>query len=186
MSKKSEKFIDFISGLKVQATPEEIEAVQVFSKQLVEDYGYSRGQITTHPRFRLKANPSDIKGKYPVDIAVFHNAQKKDNDIYIIVECKNRTRRDGRSQLEDYLRLSKAILGVWFNGSERLFLKKIEKGGKVFFDAIPNIPKADQRIEDIGQFKRKDLKPTRHFKTIFKAIRNHLAANVIGATRDEV
>lgn len=163
MSKKSEKLAKASSGLKVQATPEEIEAVQVFSKQLVEDYGYSRDQITPHPRFRVKANPSDIKGKYPVDIAVFHNAQKKDNDVYIIVECKNRTRRDGRSQLEDYLRLSKAILGVWFNGSERLFLKKIEKGGKVFFDEIPNIPNANQRIEDIGQFKRKDLKPTHHF-----------------------
>ena len=30
--------IDFISGKEVKATPEEIEAVQVFAKQLVEDY----------------------------------------------------------------------------------------------------------------------------------------------------
>ena len=185
MSKKSEKLTDFISGLKVQVTPEEIEAVQVFSKQLVEDYGYSKDQITTHPQFRVKANPSGHRS-YPVDIAVFNNAQKKDNDVYIIVECKNKNRMDGRGQLEDYLRLSKANLGVWFNGSERLFLRKIEKGDKVIFDEIPNIPKAYQRIEDIGQFKRKDLKPTHNFKTIFKSIRNHLAANVVGATRDEV
>lgn len=72
--------------------------------------------------------------------------------------------------MEDYLRLSKANLGVWFNGYERLFLRKLEGGGKVSFKEIPNIPKADQRIEDIGQFKRKDLKPTHHFKTIFKSI----------------
>lgn len=32
--------IDFISGQEVKATPEEIEAVQVFARQLVEDYGY--------------------------------------------------------------------------------------------------------------------------------------------------
>lgn len=182
----TQKCIDFISGFEVQATHEEMDAVQVFAKQLVEDYGYSKQQITTHPQFRVKSTPSDTKGQYPVDIAVFHNAQKKEHEVYIIVECKNKNRREGRNQLEDYLRLSKANLGVWFNGSERLFLRKIEKGGQVIFDEIPNIPKAHQRIEDIGQFKRKDLKPTHHFKTIFKSIRNHLAANVVGATRDEV
>ena len=180
------QLIDFISGLEVQATQEEKDAVQVFSKQLVEDYGYSKKQITTHPQFRVKANPSDTKGKYPVDIAVFKNSQKKDDDVYIIVECKNKNRTDGRNQLEDYLRLSRAYLGVWFNGSERFFLRKIERGGKVFFAEIPNIPKASQKMEDIGKFKRKDLKPTHNFKTIFKSMRNHLAANVIGATRDEV
>ena len=31
--------IDFISGNQVKGTPEEIEAVQPFSKKLVEDYG---------------------------------------------------------------------------------------------------------------------------------------------------
>lgn len=72
------KILDFISGLEVQATAEEIEAVQVFSKQLVEDYGYSKQQIITHPQFRVKSRPSDKKGKYPVDIAVFHNVQKQD------------------------------------------------------------------------------------------------------------
>ena len=71
-------------------------------------------------------------------------------------------------------------------GLERLFLRKIEKDGRLLFYEIPNIPKVHQRIEDIGKFKRKDLKPTHNFKTIFKSIRNHFAANVIGATRDEV
>lgn len=186
MTKKSNKLIDYISGLEVPKTPEEIEAVQVLAKQLVEDYEYSKEQIMTHPQFRVKATPSDIKGRYPVDIAVFRNKKKKDDEVYIIVECKNKNRRDGQSQLEDYLRLSPASLGVWFNGLERLFLRKIEKGGKVIFEEIPNIPKAHQRIEDIGQFRRKDLKPTHNFKTIFKSIRNHLAANTVGATRDEV
>ncbi|HVN26326.1 MAG TPA: hypothetical protein VMT99_01580 [Candidatus Paceibacterota bacterium] len=45
---------DFVSGLAVKATQEEIEAVQVFSKQLVEDYGYPRDVIQTRPQFRVK------------------------------------------------------------------------------------------------------------------------------------
>ena len=186
MAAKSNKIVDFISGIEVASTPEEIEAVQVFSKQLVEDYGYSKKQITTHPQFRVKANPSDTSGKYPVDMAVFKDSKKKSDEVYIIVECKKRNRKDGRDQLEDYLRLSRANLGVWFNGQERLFLRKYEKEGEIIFDEIPNIPKVNQRVKDIGRFKRKELVATHNLKAIFKSIRNHLAANTVGATRDEV
>ncbi len=62
--------IDFISGQEVKATLEEIEAVQVFAKQLVEDYGYPKDHIQTRPQFRVKVRPSDTKKEYPVDIAV--------------------------------------------------------------------------------------------------------------------
>lgn len=178
--------IDFISGQEVKATPEEIEAVQVFARQLVEDYGYPKDHIQTRPQFRVKARPSDTKKEYPVDIAVFLNDKKQENDIYIIVECKKKNRKDGKTQLQDYLRFSKAFLGVWFNGDERLFLRKVEKDGRIEFEEIPNIPQFGQRVEDIGKFRRKDLKPTHNLKATFKAIRNHLAANTVGATRDEV
>ena len=183
---KNRYIIDFISGQEVNATPEEVEAVQVFSRQLVEDYGYKKEQIQTRPQFRVKVRPSDTKKEYPVDIAVFKDKNKKEDDVYIIVECKKKNRKDGKGQLEDYLRFSKAGLGVWFNGEERLFLRKFEKGGRIEFQEIPNIPVAGQRIEDIGKFRQKDLKPTHNLKAIFKSIRNHLAANTVGATRDEV
>src|SRR5690606_25213860 len=112
--------------------------------------------------------------------------KKNDDDLYIVVECKKRDRRDGKTQLQDYLRFCKATLGVWFNGHERLFLKKIEKGGKVLFEEIPNIPLYGQRIEDVGLFERKDLKPATNLKAVFKTMRNYLAANAVGITRDEV
>jgi len=178
--------IDFISGQEIKATPEEVEAVQVFAKQLVEDYNYPKEHIQTRPQFRVKVRPSDTKKEYPVDIAVFPDDKKQEDDVYIIVECKKKTRKDGKTQLKDYLRFSKAYLGVWFNGDERLFLRKFEKNGRIEFDEIPNIPQYKQRVEDIGKFRRKDLKPTHNLKAVFKAIRNHLAANTIGATRDEV
>ena len=114
--------IDYISGLEVKATPEEVDAVQVFAKILVEDYGYPKEVIITHPQYRVKVRPSDEKKEYPVDIAVFSKDTKTEDDIEIIVECKKKNRKDGRSQLEDYLRFSKAQLGVWFNGEERFFI----------------------------------------------------------------
>lgn len=176
---------DFITNTWVKATPEEIEAVQIFVKQLVEDYNYSKDHIQTRPQYRVKQRPSGGKD-FPVDIAVFSSNNHTFDNEYILVECKKKNRKDGKKQLEDYLHFSKAYLGVWFNGEERLFLRKIEKQGKIFFEEIPNIPQYGQRVEDIGKFRRKDLRPTHNLKATFKAIRNHLAANTVGATRDEV
>ena len=177
---------DFISGVQVRATPEEVQAVQLFSKILVEDYGYPKEHLQTRPQWRVKARPSDTKKEYPIDIAVFSEADHRDDTISIIVECKKKNRRDGRTQLQDYLRFSSARVGVWFNGSERLYLKKIELGGKVLFEEIPNIPKFGQRLEDVGLFRRSSLTPTANLRSVFRAIRHYLAANAVGVTRDEV
>jgi type I restriction enzyme M protein len=181
------RITDYISGIQVNATSEEVEAVQIFAKQLVEDYGYPKEHIQTHPQHRVKVCPSDTKKGYPVDICVFKNTLKCEESLYIVVECKKKNRKDGRTQLENYLTLSSAYLGVWFNGEERLFIRKFVKpNGTVFFEEIPNIPKYKQRVEDIGQFKRCDLTPTHNLKTNFKSIRNYLAANNVGTARDEM
>lgn len=178
--------IDYISGQEVKASPEEVEATQVFSKILVEDYGYPKTQIQTRPQFHVKVRPSDTKKEYPVDIAVFSDDEKTDNSLYLLVECKKKTRKDGRTQLENYLTLSRANIGVWFNGDERFYLlKQITEDGRVLFKDIPNIPKHGERLEDIGKFKRKDLKTTHNLKTVFNAIRNYLAGNATGTTMDQ-
>lgn len=177
---------DYISGKSIKDGPEEREAVQVFARMLVEDYGYPREHIQTRPQHRVKVRPSDTKKEYPIDIAVFADGKKNEDDVYIVVECKKKDRKDGKTQLQDYLRFCKAGLGVWFNGNERLFLKKIEKGGKVFFEEIPNIPLFGQRVDDVGMFKRRDLKPATNLKAMFKTMRNFLAANAVRITRDEV
>ena len=180
------KITDFISGIPVRATPEEVHAVQIFSKLLVNDYGYPKGHIRTRPQWRVKVRPSDTKKEYPIDIAVFSGDQHTDETLQIIVECKKPNRREGRTQLQDYLRFSKARIGVWFNGEEKLFLKKLEKSGEVLFEEIPNIPRFGERLEDIGLYRRRDLRPTHNLKSVFKTIRNYLAANAVGITRDEV
>ncbi|MCL1947089.1 MAG: N-6 DNA methylase [Chitinivibrionia bacterium] len=187
MANINAKIIDYISNVEINATPEEIEAVQIFSRQLVEDYGYPKEHIQTRPQYRVKVRPSDTKKEYPVDIAVFTNDAKIDDNLYIVVECKKKNRKDGRTQLENYLTLSSANLGVWFNGEERFFIRKfVKSNGEIIFEEIPNIPQFSQRVEDIGKFTRADLRATHNLKAIFKSIRNHLAANTIGATRDEI
>lgn len=51
---------------------------------------------------------------------------------------------------------------------------------------MPNIPRSGQRIEEIGQFRRKDLRAPSNLKAVFRDLRNHLYGNTTGITRDEV
>ena len=83
MEQSKNEILDFISGKKVKAKPEEIEAVQPFSKILVEEYNYPKDNITTHPQFRVSIRPSDTHSSYPVDIAIFNNKQKKDHSLKV-------------------------------------------------------------------------------------------------------
>ena len=151
--------LDFISGEPVKATPEEVEAVQVFARRLVEDYDYLESHIQTRPQHRVRKRPSDEEKTYPVDIAVFRSSKKTEDNLFMVVECKKKNRKDGVEQLKLYMDMSAAEVGVWFNGDEHQYLRKIHhKDGSRTYAPLPNIPRHGQRIEDIGLYARKDLK----------------------------
>jgi type I restriction enzyme M protein len=177
---------DYVSGVPVKASPEEIDAVQVFAQRLVEDYGYPKSCLQTHPQYRVRKRPSDETKTYPVDIAIFNGTNRNEDDLYLIVECKKRNRKDGVAQLKLYLDMSPAELGAWFNGDEHVYLRKVHKksGSRDYYE-LPNIPRYRQRVEDIGLFKRKDLVAPSNLKAVFRDLRNHLAGATTGITRDE-
>lgn len=178
---------DFITNKIVKAGSEEHKtAVNVFSKKLVLELGYSKNQIQTIPQFRVKVSPSG-KPKYPVDIIVFRDNQKTYDNVLMLVECKQPNRKDGKTQLEMYLNLVPSVeLGVWFNGKEHLYLWKVrnQETNRWEWKEIPDLPKQGQRVKDIGLYKRKDLKVPRDLKMVFKDLRNYLAGNAVGITND--
>lgn len=184
MSEKQQNtLVDFITGKNIKDTPEEREAVQPFLKILHEDYGYPKELIQSHPQYRVKASPSDKRG-YPIDIAVFETIKGK-KKLKIVVECKKKDRKDGVEQLKDYLKFCEANIGIWFNGDESVYLKKIEKSGNIEFEEIAAFPKHNEKLSEIGKYLRKDLKPTHNLKDIFKEIRGRIVANSTGVNRDE-
>jgi type I restriction enzyme M protein len=181
-----ERICDYISGVSIRATPEELEAVQIFSRRLVEDYGYPRAHIQTRPQWRVRIRPSDKVKSYPVDIAVFGSETKTEENLFIVVECRQKTRKDGVEQLKLYLDMSAAMVGVWFNGDEHEYLRKVHHpDGSRTYEPLPNIPRHGQRIEDIGLYTTKDLRKPSNLKAIFRDLRNHLAGMTTGITRDE-
>lgn len=184
-TQEDNKITDYISGLTVQATPEEVNAVQPFAKILVEDYDYKKTLIQTHPQFRVKASPSDKKS-YPVDIAVYDIDENGNKYLKMVVETKKPTRKDGIDQLELYLKFCKATIGIWYNGKESVYIRKIEESGNIHFEEIPAIPKFGQKFSEIGLYKRKDLKGTHNLKEIFSEMRGYIVGNSVGVNRDEV
>ncbi len=93
--------------------------MQIFSHRLVEDFGYPKDIIQTRPQYRVRKRPSDEEKSYPVDIAVFRGEMKIEDDLFMVVECKKKTRKDGVAQLRLYLDMSAAEVGGWFNGRVR-------------------------------------------------------------------
>jgi type I restriction enzyme M protein len=180
--------VDYVSGQRVKATPEELEAVQVFARRLVEDLGYPREVITTRPQFRVRQRPSEesrTRG-FPVDIAVFSSPKKLEDEVQIIVECKRQSRKDGEKQLKIYLGLCSASIGVWFNGDEHIYLhKKLLRTGEIEWVYLPTLPKYGQSLGDIGSLTRSQLTLPSNLKAVFRDIRNHLAGNTTGITRDQ-
>jgi len=82
--------------------------------------------------------------------------------------------------------MSRADIGVWFNGEDHHYLRKVyQKNGSVAYKELPAIPRQGQRLEDIGLYFRRDLRRPSNLKAVFRDIRNHLAGNTTGITRDE-
>lgn len=180
-----DEVLDCVAGIPVKAKPEEVEAVQPFARRLMEEFGYPKEHLRTRPQFRVKEAPSG-REKWPVDIAVFHSPVHTYENVYMVVECKRKTRKDGMKQLQIYLNLCNAEVGVWTNGKEHLYIKKIKRqDGSLAYKEIPTIPRYGQPLSDIGKLKRKDLKKAIDLKSIFRDLRNHLAGMATGATRDE-
>ena len=55
------------------------------------------------------------------------------HDFLNMIHHKKKNINDGLDQLKDYLRFSNANLGVWFNGEEKSYIRKIEKNGNKRF-----------------------------------------------------
>ncbi|MGP1438167.1 MAG: N-6 DNA methylase [Treponema sp.] len=180
----SHRIIDYVSGKEVDGKQEEVLAVQPFSKILVDDYHYPKNELQTHPQYTVKSCPSDTKG-YPIDIAVFENRGTKNEKLKMIVECKKPTRQDGREQLEIYLKFCNAQIGVWYNGNESLYLRKIEKSGNITFEEMASIPQYKESLSEIGKYRRNQLEKTHNLKDVFLDMRGFLVGNATGTTRDE-
>lgn len=166
---KTDILIDFITEKEISNKPENREAKVPFEKRLVEEYGYDKKDM--QPEFRVQKGSALIG---PADIVVFDEDKPHTQDnVYIIVECKKKNRKDGLQQLKTYLAgCENAQYGVWFNGDEILYLKRLKKAPH--WKETFNIPK---KGETLGLPRKADLEEATELTKTFGTIHNHIYAN---------
>src|SRR3989338_10262160 len=129
---------------KQHGKPEEIVR-QLWIYKLIKQYGY---HIT-----RIHIEHSVQFGREIHDKAVDIVVNKKDNVTpYILIEVKSPTESKGIEQLKSYLNAEGSEIGLWSNGAKRVILYRPYP--KEFDDTLPDLPQANQTIDDLFETKR--------------------------------
>jgi type I restriction enzyme M protein len=121
----------------IKLTPEETVR-QLFLMVLNEQYAYP------FDRMEIEYSVSFGREKKRADIVVF---DKKDTRaVYLMVELKKPKLKDGKEQLKSYCNATGAPIGIWSNGDSISYYNRKDPN---YFEDIPNIPKATEKLSDI-------------------------------------
>ena len=121
----------------IKLTPEEVVR-QLYILVLHQDYGYPID------RMELEYPVSFGREKKRADIVIFDKDQT--TVPYIMVELKKPKLKDGKEQLKSYCNATGAPIGIWSNGDSISFYYRKDPN---YFEDIPSIPRADQKLSDI-------------------------------------
>lgn len=150
------------------ATPEE-RVRQRFARALMEEYGY--------PRDRIALNAAIDIGRETrfADIVVYSSpearAARDQGKVRLIVEAKAPTLTQGQGQLASYIFASSADGGVWTNGDQVAYFRRIEQPDKHLEDWT-NIPRFGDSWDTVGKYRKSDLRPPRNLKQVFRRCHN--------------
>lgn len=169
-----EKIHDYATGKERTKTREEVVRQQ-FERILIDDLGYPKSHVDIEFPIRRGS-----KGRAEsADIAVFNSPSHDQTNLRLIVE----TKAPGESfdnQVFSYATATTAEYAVWFDGLDRdrsqgakYFWRDLENEPTNFVD-IPAIPGYGQSLEEIGNYKKSQLKPAKNLKLIFRKMHNRL------------
>jgi len=167
------------------------EAVrQEYEKILHEDYDYEYEQMDIEVFIQRGSKKKPKGDKDKADIVIYKTSNKaqrdQNKDIFGIVETKRPNREDGIRQLMSYMSASSCSWGVWTNGTDIEYLYKDLESGEIKRNYVFQIPSRGLSFSDIGRLLKKDLKPAKNLKPIFRRIMNVLYANTNISRREKL
>ena len=121
----------------IKITPEEAVR-QLYVLVLRDNFGYSTD------RMELEYAVSFGREKKRADIVIFDKNQT--TTPFIMVELKKPKLKDGKEQLKSYCNATGAPIGIWSNGDSISYYHRKDPN---YFEDIPEIPRADQKLSDI-------------------------------------
>jgi type I restriction enzyme M protein len=163
------RIVDFLDSTVTRANLPEERVRQTYARKLHYEYGY--------PRERMRFGSPIYIGREPreADIVIYADevaARARDQGkVDLIVETKAPSEKQGVGQLKSYVLASSAGGGVWINVTDPpKYFRRIE--GKL--EPWPNIPRAQETWEEIGQHTKVALRPPHNLVETFKRCHNAL------------
>jgi len=131
----------------IRLSPEEAVR-QLYVLSLRDIYGYPTD------RMELEYAVSFGREKKRADVVIFDKNQT--TTPFIMVELKKPKLKDGKEQLKSYCNATGAPIGIWSNGESISYYHRKDPN---YFEDIPEIPRADQKLSDIleERWKMEDL-----------------------------
>jgi len=151
--------------------------------ELIDVCGYSRSQIRINTRHGKPGTPLLIRPE--ADVAVFQDSLHHERNVLILLDCSSRDREKARAILEGWLGAVPSLqLAGWRTEEDSLYFRRQdEEVREVSWREIPRPPTAVERSGPTP-IRRSDLVPPKTLIRDFAKIRDFLAANATGITRD--
>ena len=181
---------DYATGIPIDLRNPEEKVRQEYEKILHEDYEYEKAQMDVEVFIQRGARNKPANDKDRADIVIYKTSDRskrdQNRDIIGIVETKRPQREDGIRQLMSYMSAASCSWGVWTNGTEIEYIYKDQNSGEIKKNFIFQIPSRGLSVEDIGRLSKKDLKPAKNLKPIFRRILGVLYANTNISRREKL
>jgi type I restriction enzyme M protein len=170
----AEKIRDYATGKEVALTAEELVR-QDFEHILIDELDYPKAHIDIE--FPIQRGVK--RRAEEADIIVFKSPSHDQKNAYIVVETESPGHKLD-DQVFSYATATTAEFVVWFDGLDR----RKSQGAKYFwrdlasdpttFVPIPALPKFGETLEEVGRYKKSQLRPARSLKGLFQKMHNRL------------
>ena len=175
------RIVDYLNPNVTRPDTLEERVRQYYARVLVEEYGYQREHLAFECPISIGSETKFA------DIAVYLSAEaavgRVQGQIYLIVETKAPSISAGRGQLTSYILSSSAAGGVWFNGEQAAYFRRVTSP-VLELREWTNIPRQGEAWDTVGHYRKDDLRPPRELKHVFQ--RCHNAIYRVGLDSEDV
>ena len=158
-------------------------------------YGRREWRIPKNPSEAAKREGSRRFDAYPCDIAIFESVERTNDyrHVRFLIECKQPNQDVGVAELETYLSLERAVLGIWTNSADpeapAVFMYRNPQGGFITKRGpLRDIPAPGEAIAATTQrLSFRDLTaPTgERLRRLLEGLLDHVVARDNNVTRRE-
>jgi type I restriction enzyme M protein len=175
------KVICYIRGTEIIETPEE-KVRQEYARRLVEEYDYPKELIDVEVPIQMGSKETKRS-----DIIIYRSEKDKEQreNHYIIIECKEPDIKfpEGEKELKSYINATTAQIGVWTNGTEFRYWKRLKEPDR--YEEKGYLPKYGRQYGD-KRILKKDLRSSSNLQAKFDRIHNDIYANYKSGNKQKV